>query len=353
VKDFFTGFFLLAEDQIRQGDVVKLGDHAGLVEQVTLRYVQLRDYDGHLHFVPNGSITSVVNMARGHAQAVVEVGVAYSMDVDAAMATMQAVAAEMRRDPDQAARILGDLEMAGVERWADSAAVIRARFEVAPLKQWNVRREYLRRLKNAFDRAGIEIPFPQPTLHRPARRPTAGTQSPPIVKMSAPACRPDPARRRGPIHLPVTRIAMRTRTLFGLLFIVLIVAFAILNWPAFIASTALSAGFFSFEAPLGLTMLCAMGVITLGFVVNMAMWQGSVLLETRRHTKELHTQRALADQAEASRFNELRGALHLEFETLAQRIAQSREKDRKFDRMRPRMAPKGVLKSRTFPDVAS
>jgi len=177
VKDFFTGFFLLAEDQIRQGDVVKLGDHAGLVEQVTLRYVQLRDYDGHVHFVPNGSITSVVNMGRGHAQAVVDVGVAYSVDVDAAMATMQAVAAEMRRDPDQAARILGDLEMAGVERWADSAVVIRARFKVAPLEQWNVRREYLRRLKNAFDRAGIEIPFPQLTLHRPARRPTAGTET--------------------------------------------------------------------------------------------------------------------------------------------------------------------------------
>jgi len=170
VKDYFTGFFLLVEDQIRQGDVVKLGDHAGLVEQVTLRYVQLRDYDGHVHFVPNGSITSVVNMGRGHAQAVVDVGVAYSVDVDAAMAVMQAVASEMRRDANQATRILGDLEMAGVERWADSAVVIRARMKVAPLEQWNVRREFLRRLKNAFDRAGIEIPFPQLTLHRPARR---------------------------------------------------------------------------------------------------------------------------------------------------------------------------------------
>ena len=177
VRDYFTGFFLLVEDQIRQGDVVKLGDHAGLVEQVTLRYVQLRDYDGHVHFVPNGCITSVVNMGRGHAQAVVDVGVAYSVDVDAAMGVMQEVAADMRRDADQAARILGDLEMAGVERWADSAVVIRARFKVAPLEQWNVRREYLRRLKNAFDRAGIEIPFPQLTLHRPARRPTSASDA--------------------------------------------------------------------------------------------------------------------------------------------------------------------------------
>jgi small-conductance mechanosensitive channel len=178
VKDYFTGFFLLVEDQIRQGDVVKLGEHAGLVEDVTLRYVRLRDYDGHVHFVPNGSITSVVNMGRGHAQSVVDVSVAYSVDVDTAMAVMHEVAAELRLDPDHAARILDDLEMAGVERWADSAVVIRARFKVAPLAQWTVRREYLRRLKSAFDRSGIEIPFPQLMLHRPARPPPAHTLAP-------------------------------------------------------------------------------------------------------------------------------------------------------------------------------
>lgn len=165
VKDFFTGFFLLLENQIRQGDVVRLGDHAGLVEEVTLRYVQLRDYDGHVHFVPNGSITSVVNMARGHAQAVIDVGVAYGADLDTAMALMHRVAAELRLDENFASRILDDLEMAGVERWADSSVILRARFRVAPLEQWNVRREFLRRLKYAFDRAGIEIPFPQMNLH--------------------------------------------------------------------------------------------------------------------------------------------------------------------------------------------
>ena len=122
---------------------------------------------------------------------------------------------------------------------------------------------------------------------------------------------------------------MRTRTLFGLMFIVLIGTFVILNWPAFIASTALSAGFFSFGAPLGLTMLCLMGVITLSFMVHMAMWQGSVAMETCRHTKELQAQRALADQAEASRFTDLRGAMHLAFQTMKQRIAQSQEALRK------------------------
>jgi small conductance mechanosensitive channel len=173
VKDYFTGFFLLVEDQIRQGDVVKLGEHAGLVEQVTLRYVQLRDYDGHVHFVPNSTITSVINMGRGHAQAVVDVGISYNADVDAAMSLMNEVGASMRLDPVQGGRILSDLEIAGIERWADSAVVIRARFKVAPLEQWNVRREMLRRLKQAFDRAGIEIPFPQVVFHLSPATPLA------------------------------------------------------------------------------------------------------------------------------------------------------------------------------------
>lgn len=184
VKDYFTGFFLLIEDQIRQGDVVKLGEHAGLVEQVTLRYVQLRDYDGHIHFVPNGTISSVINLGRGHAQAVVDIGVSYSSDLDAVMALMRDVAAEMRRDPAHAARILDDLEMAGVDRWADSSVVIRARFRVAPLEQWTVRREYLRRLKTAFDRAGIEIPFPQLTLHMGAPQANGATRPTGTAQMS-------------------------------------------------------------------------------------------------------------------------------------------------------------------------
>lgn len=167
VKDYFTGLFLLLENQIRQGDVVKLGDHAGLVEEVTLRYVQLRDYDGNVHFVPNGTISTVVNMSRGHAQAVVDVGVGYGEDLDRAMDVMREVGREMRADPVHAQRILDGLEIAGVEKWADSAVIIRARFRVAPLEQWTVKRDYLLRLKRAFDAKGIEIPFPQLKIHVP------------------------------------------------------------------------------------------------------------------------------------------------------------------------------------------
>lgn len=167
VKDYFTGFFLLLENQIRQGDVVKLGDHGGLVEEVTLRYVQLRDYDGNVHFVPNGQIGSVVNLSRGHAQAVVDVGVAYRENLDRAMKVMLQVADGLREDPQFGMRILGPFELAGVERWDAASVVLRGRFKVAPLAQWDVRREYLRRLKAAFDEQGIEIPLPQLALHAP------------------------------------------------------------------------------------------------------------------------------------------------------------------------------------------
>ena len=167
VKDYFTGFFLLLENQIRQGDVVKLGEHSGLVEEVTLRYVRLRDYDGNVHFVPNGQIGAVVNLSRGYAQAVVDVGVAYREDLDRVMAVMLQVAQELREDDAFRDRILDKFELAGVERWDESAVVLRGRFRVAPLAQWDVRREYLRRLKAAFDEHGIEIPFPQLALHAP------------------------------------------------------------------------------------------------------------------------------------------------------------------------------------------
>lgn len=165
VKDYFTGFFILLENQIRQGDVVQLGNHGGLVEEVTLRYVQLRDYDGNVHFVPNSEIRTVINMSRGYAQAVVDASVAYREDVDEVIDVMKAVGAELRNDPGFSSRILADLEMAGVERWDDSAVVIRCRFKTAPLEQWNVKREFLRRLKKAFDARGIEIPYPHLTVY--------------------------------------------------------------------------------------------------------------------------------------------------------------------------------------------
>ncbi|MEO8977625.1 MAG: mechanosensitive ion channel family protein [Casimicrobiaceae bacterium] len=165
VKDYFTGFFLLLENQLTTGDVVKIADKAGLVEDVTLRFVRLRDYDGNVHYVPNNLISSVTNMSRGFAYAVVDVGIAYREDTDEVVEIMRAVGRDLRGEPQFRDSITGDLEVAGVDRWDDSAVVIRCRFKVIPLQQWNVKREYLRRLKKAFDAHGIEIPFPHLTLY--------------------------------------------------------------------------------------------------------------------------------------------------------------------------------------------
>lgn len=160
VKDYFTGFFLLLENQIRHGDVVEAGGKSGVVEELTLRYLRLRDYSGNVHFVPNNTISTVTNMSMGFAYAVVDADVAYGENVDRVIAVMRTVGEAMRQDPQFAPRILDELEIAGVDQWADSALVIRCRFRVAPLQQWNVRREFLQKLKEAFDREGIEIPYP-------------------------------------------------------------------------------------------------------------------------------------------------------------------------------------------------
>ncbi|QHE84233.1 mechanosensitive ion channel family protein [Hydrogenophaga sp. BPS33] len=165
VKDYFTGFFLLLENQIRQGDVVQLGDHSGVVEEVTLRFVQLRDYDGNVHYVPNGTISSVINMTRDFSFAVMDIRIAFRESVEDAMAVMQDVAAQMRTDASFGPRILDDLEIAGVNEWAASAIIIRCRFRTLPIEQWGVKREYLRRLKAAFEAQGIEIPLPHLTVY--------------------------------------------------------------------------------------------------------------------------------------------------------------------------------------------
>ncbi len=165
VKDYFSGLFLLLEDQIRHGDVIEAGGKAGLVEEVTLRYVRLRSYDGNVHYVPNGQIDTVTNMTREFSYAVIDVGVAYRENVDEVISVIREVAGELRSEGSFRNIILEDVDIAGVDNWADSAVTIRLRFKVVPIEQWTVRREFLRRLKSAFDARGIEIPFPHLTVY--------------------------------------------------------------------------------------------------------------------------------------------------------------------------------------------
>ncbi|CAN1563310.1 MscS Small-conductance mechanosensitive channel [Burkholderiaceae bacterium] len=165
VKDYFTGIVMLLENQIRQGDIVEVAGKAGFVEEVTLRYVRLRDYQGSVHFVPNGVITTVTNLSRNFAFAVIDVGVSYRTNIDQVFDIMRDVSAALRHDPEFGDKILDDIEIAGVEQWAESAVMIKARIKVVALWHGPVRREFLRQLKIAFDANKIEIPFPQRVVH--------------------------------------------------------------------------------------------------------------------------------------------------------------------------------------------
>jgi moderate conductance mechanosensitive channel len=158
IKDYFTGFFLLIEDQIRQGDVVEIAAKSGEVEEVTLRYVRLRDADGNVHYVPNGEIKLVTNRTRGFGQAVMDAVIKSSQNVEDAFQAMRDVGAELRRDSAFAARILGDVEIAGIERWEHFGVFLRCRMKVLPEEQWRVRAEFMRRLKIAFEQRGIQSP---------------------------------------------------------------------------------------------------------------------------------------------------------------------------------------------------
>ncbi len=160
VKDFFTGFFLLLEDQVRTGDVVTVAGLSGVVEDFSMRMVKLRDYEGNVHYIPNSNISTVTNMSRDFAFAVMDIGVGYGEDTDRVVQTLRDVADQMRKDPEIAPSILEDLDVAGVNALADSSVVIRCRLKVRALNQWKVRREFLSRTKKIFDENGIEIPFP-------------------------------------------------------------------------------------------------------------------------------------------------------------------------------------------------
>src|SRR5262249_7473058 len=127
IKDYFIGFFILLENQVRQDDVIEAAGKSGLVEEVTLRYVRLRDYDGVVHFIPNHLITPISNMSRGFAHAVIDVGVAYREDIDEVLALMRREGEQLRHDEAFAPRILDELEVAGVDKWAESAIILRCR----------------------------------------------------------------------------------------------------------------------------------------------------------------------------------------------------------------------------------
>jgi small conductance mechanosensitive channel len=172
IRDFFAGFFMLLENQYKIGDVVALGDVAGVVERITLRLTVLRDLEGKVHFVPNGTVQRVTNMTKGWARAVIEVGVAYKEDIDRVIETLREIGRELERDPVFGPKLVDKTEVPGLERFEESALTVRMLLKTRPGEQWAVAREARRRIKAAFDARGIEIPFPQRVIYHvnaPAR----------------------------------------------------------------------------------------------------------------------------------------------------------------------------------------
>jgi len=165
VKDVISGFFILFENQFAIGDVIEAAGKSGVVEKMTLRVVVLRDVEGAMHVIPNGEIKVVSNKTRGWSRAVVDVGVAYDVDVDRALAVVRDEAAQFTTDKTWGPQLDGPVEVLGIESLGDSAVVIRSLIKTQPGSQWNAAREFRRRMKNRLDREGIEIPYPQRRVH--------------------------------------------------------------------------------------------------------------------------------------------------------------------------------------------
>jgi moderate conductance mechanosensitive channel len=180
VRDVITGFFLVLENQVRVGDVAVVNGTGGLVEAITFRTIVLRDLAGVVHVFPNGAITTLANMTKNWSGYVIDVGVAYKEDTDRVVEIMTEVAEDLRKDPRFGPSILEPIEIFGVDDFKESEVTIKARLKTLPIQQWNVGREYRRRLKKAFDARGIEIPFPHRSLY-------VGTASGPLEVMVRPA----------------------------------------------------------------------------------------------------------------------------------------------------------------------
>ena len=165
VQDVINGVFILFQDLMSVGDVVKLGDKAGVVEALSIRTVRLRDLAGTVHTIPFSTIEGVSNLTRDYSFHVFEVGIAYRENVDQVIDLLKQIGEELQADHEVGSLILEPLEVFGLDAFGDSAIVIKGRIKTQPIKQWQVGRAFNRLVKQHFDEQGIEIPFPHRTLY--------------------------------------------------------------------------------------------------------------------------------------------------------------------------------------------
>ncbi|MCB9786907.1 MAG: mechanosensitive ion channel family protein [Deltaproteobacteria bacterium] len=174
VKDVVTGFFILLENQYAVGDSVDVNGSIGAVEKITLRRTVLRDLQGRLHNIPNGSITTVINNSQGWARVVIHLGVGYTTDLDALRQLVDATGDAFFEDEEWRPKLSEPPRYIGLTQFGDSALTVRIMFKTHTLENWGAEREFNWRLKQALDAAGIEIPFPQRDVHVRSVVPGAG-----------------------------------------------------------------------------------------------------------------------------------------------------------------------------------
>ena len=165
VRDVISGFFIILENQVRVGDVAIINGTGGLVEEINFRTIILRDLGGAVHIFPNGPVNTLSNLTKEWSAYVFDIGVAYRENTDTVVAILTEVGRELKQDAVLGPMILEEPEIFGVDKLDTSAVVIKGRIKTVPIQQWTVGREFLRRVKLAFDARGIEIPFPHQTLY--------------------------------------------------------------------------------------------------------------------------------------------------------------------------------------------
>ncbi len=166
IRDIISGLFIIFENQYRIGDVININGTGGLVEDISLRMTTLRDMNGTVHHIPHGEIKIVSNLSKNFARVNLEIGVAYDSNLEHVIEVINKTGNDLASDPSFKDSIITPPNFLRVNEFADSSIIVKIVGDTKPLKQWEISGELRKRLKVAFDKEGIEIPFPQRVVHQ-------------------------------------------------------------------------------------------------------------------------------------------------------------------------------------------
>jgi small-conductance mechanosensitive channel len=166
IRDIISGLFIILENQYRIGDIININGTGGLVEDISLRKTTIRDLNGTIHHIPHGEIKIVSNLSKDFARVNLDMGIAYNSNLEHVIKVINQTGNELAEDPVYKDSIISPPKFLRVNEFADSAIIVKILGETKPSKQWEITGEYRKRLKIAFDKEGIEIPFPQRVIHQ-------------------------------------------------------------------------------------------------------------------------------------------------------------------------------------------